>query len=490
MKPYPIKEDLDPRLWNEDLEPAEASKRTWSALHITSLWVGMVVSVPAYLLASGLMQQGMNATQAILTVLMGNIIVLLPMIFIGHAGAKYGIPFPVLLRSSFGTIGARLPSILRSLVACGWFGIQTWVGGFAIYQILNSVTDNALSGSLIPFLGIDTAQLFCFLSFWVLQLYFIYKGMESIKWLETFAAPLLIFIGVVLFYWAYSNTNGLQGVFSQPSIFDDGGERAGEFWKVFWPGLTAMVGFWSTLTLNIPDFTRFARSQRDQMVGQTVGLPIPMALLALVSVSATSATVIVFGEQIWDPVDIAGRLGGLTAIIGLVLLVIATITTNLAANVVAPANGFANLSPNKISFRMGGFITAGLGIAIMPWKLMESAGSYLFIWLVGYSSLLGPIAGILISDYFFVRKRKLNLEMLYRKGGEYEYRKGWNPIALIALAVGVAPNVFGFLHASGFIETVPSFWIELYNYAWFVGALVGGITYYVLTKSKTGKGSA
>lgn len=476
------KDTLDPRLWNDDLEPAEESKRTWSALHITSLWIGMVISVPAYLLASGLMQQGMNASQAILTVLLGNVIVLLPMVLIGHAGAKYGIPFPVLLRSSFGTTGARLPGVLRSLVACGWFGIQTWVGGFAIYQILNGVMGNALTGTPIPFLGIDVAQLLCFLSFWAMQLYFIYKGMESIKWLETFAAPLLIFIGVVLFYWAYSNTNGLDNLFSQPSIFDEGGERAGEFWSVFWPSLTAMVGFWSTLTLNIPDFTRFSRSQRDQIIGQAAGLPIPMALLALVSVSATSATVIVFGEQIWDPVDIAGRLGGATAIFGLVLLIIATITTNLAANVVAPANGFANLSPNKISFRMGGFITAGLGIAIMPWKLVESAGSYLFVWLVGYSSLLGPIAGILIADYFFVRKRQLNLQMLYTKGGEYEYRNGWNLVALLALTAGVSPNIPGFLNAGGFVESVPAFWTGLYNYAWFIGALVGGVTYYLVTK--------
>ncbi|GAB3102809.1 NCS1 family nucleobase:cation symporter-1 [Aestuariicella hydrocarbonica] len=476
------RQSLDAALWNDDLEPAQASKRTWGWLHIFSLWVGMVISVPAYLLASGLMHEGMSPLQAIITVLLGNLVVLVPMILIGHAGAKYGIPFPVLLRSSFGTVGARLPGVLRSLVACGWFGIQTWVGGFAIYQILNGLFSGAFVGQPLPFIGIDPAQLLCFLSFWALQVYFIAKGMESIKWLETFAAPLLLLIGVALFVWAYTNTDGLSGTFSQPSAFVTGGEKEGQFWSVFWPGLTAMVGFWATLSLNIPDFTRFSKSQKDQIIGQAAGLPLPMALLGFVSVSVTSATVVIYGEQIWDPVDIAGRMGGLTALFGLVLLIIATITTNLAANVVAPANGFSNLAPNKISFRSGGFLTAALGIAIMPWKLMESAGAYLFVWLVGYSSLLGPIAGILIADYFIVRKCRLQLQALYQRGGAYEYSHGWNLKALLAFAVAVLPNVPGFLVAGGVIDSAPAMFVELYNYAWFVGALLGGFLYTLLMR--------
>jgi NCS1 family nucleobase:cation symporter-1 len=473
---------VDSSLWNDDLEPISSEKRTWSWLHISSLWVGMVISVPAYLLASGLMQQGMSATQAIITVFLGNLIVLLPMILIGHAGAKYGIPFPVLLRSSFGTVGARLPSLLRSLVACGWFGIQTWVGGVAIYQIINGVSGGMFIGEPLAFLGIDLAQFVCFLAFWALQVYFIAKGIESIKWLETFAAPLLIFICIALFVWAYSNAGGLGDTFTRGSEFDQGQAREGEFWKVFWPGLTAMVGFWATLTLNIPDFTRFAKSQRDQIVGQALGLPLPMALLSFISVSVTSATLIIFGEQIWDPVQIAAEMGGFASIFGLILLLIATITTNLAANVVAPSNGFSNLLPKYISFRMGGFITAGLGIAIMPWKLMESAGAYLFVWLVGYSSLLGPIAGILLADYFLLRKSKLNTDMLYRKDGIYSFKAGWNPYALIAFFVAVLPNIPGFLSAGGFASDVPEFFINLYNYAWFVGAVLGATIYLVMMK--------
>lgn len=470
------------QLWNEDMAPTTEAQRTWTWVNISALWVGMAICVPAYLLASGLIEQGMSAGQAMMTVFLGNLVVLVPMLLTGHAGARYGVPFPVLLRASFGTIGARLPGLLRGLVACGWFGIQTWVGGSAIYQILNAVTGAMFVGEALPFVGIDTAQLICFLIFWAVQVYFIAKGIESIRWLETLAAPFLILSAIGLLIWGIVNGGGVTAVFSQPSQFVAGGVREGQFWMVFWPSLTAMVGFWSTLSLNIPDFTRYARSQRDQIIGQAIGLPIPMAMLAFVSVVVTSATLVVFGERIWDPVEVAGRMDGTAAIVGLIFLLLATMTTNLAANVVAPANGFSNISPRRISFKMGGYITAGLGIAIMPWKLLESAGSYLFVWLIGYSSLLGPIAGILIADYFGVRRCHLHTEALYRRDGEYEYKSGWNPYALLALALGIAPNLAGFLTAIGVIDSAPAFLVSIYNYAWFVGAITSGVLYYVFMR--------
>ncbi len=472
------------QLWNPDLAPTTQSDRTWTWVNISALWVGMAVCVPAYLLASGLIAQGMSGWQAMSTVLLGNLIVLVPMVLIGHAGARYGVPFPVLLRASFGTIGARLPGLLRGLVACGWFGIQTWVGGFAIYQILNAISGQAFVGEPIAFVGIDLAQLVCFLVFWSVQVVFIAKGIESIRWLETLAAPFLILSALGLLAWAYMNGGGFGPMLTRPSEFVAGGAREGQFWRVFWPSLTAMVGFWSTLSLNIPDFTRFARSQRDQVVGQAIGLPIPMALLAFVSVAVTSATAVVFGETIWDPVVLAGRMGGTAAILGLVFLLLATLTTNLAANVVAPANGFSNIAPQRISFKMGGYITAGLGIAIMPWKLLESAGAYLFVWLVGYSSLLGPIAGILIADYFFVRRCQLNTSAFYQRNNDYEYRNGWNLYALLALVLGIAPSITGFLTAIGVLENAPVSLVRIYDYAWFVGAFTSGLFYYLFMRNK------
>ena len=473
---------MESHLWNADLAPAGERQRTWSWVNISALWVGMVVSVPAYLLASGLMQEGMAWWQAVVTIFLGNLIVMIPMMLNGHAGAKYGVPFPVLLRTSFGTAGAKLPALLRGLVACGWFGIQTWVGGFAIYQILNAVSGDVFVGEAIPVIGIDLAQLSCFLAFWLLQLVFIQKGTESIRWLETLAAPFLLLTALALLAWAYVRAGGFGDMLSAPSAFVEDGEREGEFWQVFWPGLTAMVGFWATMSLNIPDFTRYARSQRDQLLGQAIGLPVPMALLALVSVFVTSASVLIFGEAIWDPVAIAGRLDGAGVVLGLLALTIATLTTNLAANVVAPANGFSNLAPKRISFRLGGYITAGLGIAIMPWKLLESAGAYLFIWLIGYSSLLGPIAGIMITDYFFVRKCCLETTELYREHGAYSYTRGWNLNAMTALCLGIAPTVPGFFNATGLSDDMPSFFTGLYDYAWFVGALLAGMIYYLLMR--------
>lgn len=474
---------FDGDLWNEDLAPTTDANRSWDWKSFAALWVAMVVCVPTYMLAAGLVSEGMNWWQAVLTVLLGNVIVLVPMVLIGHAGAKHGVPFPVLLRSAFGTKGARIPAVARGLVACGWFGINTWVGGSAIYVIANAVTDGAITGAPLGWIGIDLGQLFCFLGFWALHLYFIKHGTESIRWLETFAAPFLILMGLALLAWAYVKAGGFGEMLSTPSAFVEGGAREGQFWGVFIASVTAMVGFWATMALNIPDFTRFAKSQRDQMLGQALGLPLPMALFAFISVAVTSATVTIFGEAIWDPVTLAGRMGGMGVIVALAALVVATLTTNLAANVVAPAYGFSNLSPSKISFTMGGYITAGIGIAIFPWKLLETAGDYLFVWLVGYSALLGPIAGILIADYFLVRKSALDHDALFDHAGQYG---AWNMAGLTALVVGVLPNLPGFLHAAGLFSNVPAIFNAIYSYAWFVGLLVAGVVYLLMAKPNPG----
>lgn len=475
----------DNPLWNTDLAPTNAAQRTWTATHYAALWVSMAVSVPAYMLASGLMSEGMNWWQAVITVFLGNLIVLVPMLLVGHAGAKHGIPFPVLARTSFGVYGARLPAILRAIVACGWFGIQTWLGGQAIYTILNVVGGNFLQGMPLPGLGINPGQLFCFLLFWGLHIYFIRKGTDSIRWMETAAAPLLLLSSIALVWWAYNRAGGFGPMLATPSQFDAGGKRAGQFWHVFWPSLTAMVGYWATLALNIPDFTRFARSQRDQIIGQSLGLPIPMGLLALVAVLVTSATVVIYGEAIWDPVVLSGKMGGISVVLALIALIIATITTNLAANVVSPAYDFSNLAPSKISFRMGGYITAAIGLGMFPWKILETTHGYIFTWLIGYGALLGPIAGIMLVDYFLIRKTALNHAALFDAAGEYGYRGGWNWRALAALLLGVVPNLPGFLKAAGFISSTAPLFELLYTYAWFVGLAISAVVYYALMPMPT-----
>ncbi|MBB5206911.1 NCS1 family nucleobase:cation symporter-1 [Chiayiivirga flava] len=468
-------------LYNADLAPTTAAQRTWTWYHFAALWIGMVMCIPSYLLASGLIEQGMSPWQAVTTVLLGNAIVLVPMLLIGHAGAKYGIPYAVLVRSSFGTQGAKLPALLRAIVACGWYGIQTWFGGLAIYTLLNIMTGNALAGDPIGWLGINAGQLACFLAFWLLQLYFVLHGTESIRWLETISAPVKIVMLLFLVWWALSNAGGFGQMMSMPSQFEPGGAKAGLFWAVFWPSLTAMVGFWATLALNIPDFTRFARSQKDQIVGQAIGLPVPMGALALISVIVTSATVVIYGKAIWDPVDLSSRFTGIGVGLALLVLTLDTMCCNLAANLVGPAYDFASLSPKRISYRLGGMITALIAVVAMPWKILASTEGYIFTWLIGYSALLGPVAGIMLVDYWLLRRARLDTAQLFEEHGVYSYRGGWNPAAIVALVLGVLPNLPGFLHAAfpASFAGVPDIFKTIYTYAWFVGLGISGLIYLV-----------
>ncbi len=454
----------DSRLFNHDLSPTKIKERTWGTYNIASLWIGMSVCITTYMLASGLIAGGMNWWQALITIALGNVIVLVPMVLNAHAGTKYGIPFPVLARSAFGTLGSNVPAILRAIVACGWFGIQTWIGGQAL---------NSLISILIPQWSVwSLGSAASFLIFWAMNVYFIINGMESIRWLEALGAPFLLVVGIALLVWAYVKGGGFGPILSQPSKF----QTMGEFWRFFIPSLTGMVGYWATLSLNIPDFSRFAKSQKAQMVGQAIGLPPTMALYSFIGVAVTSATVVIFGEAIWDPVVLLSKFQNpIIVIISMLALLIATLTTNIAANVVSPANDFSNIYPKKITFIRGGMMTAVLGIVIMPWKLLSDYSAYIFGWLVGYSGFLGPIAGILICDYFLVKKRKLTVIDLYRRGGEYEYKNGFNLKAIFALAAGIVVALIGLL--------VPSLRF-LYDYAWFVGFGVSFLVYHIIMKNK------
>ena len=477
----------DPSLINDDIRPVLSAERHWSVMDMASLWIGMVVCVPTYMLAAGLISQGMSWSEAVGTVLLGNLIVLVPMILNGHPGTKYGVPFPVLARAAFGIRGAHVPSLLRALVACGWFGIQTWMGGSAIFQLVNVATSGGLDATPLGFIGISFSQLVCFFIFWGVQVAILWRGVESIRALEVWAAPFLIAMGLALLGWAYSEAGGFGPMLATPSQFAVGGPKEGQLASVFFPSLTAMVGFWATLSLNIPDFTRYAKTQRDQVLGQAIGLPATMTLFAFIGVATTAATVLVFGQAIAYPDQLVTRFGSpLIVGVSMLGLAIATLSTNIAANVVSPANDFANLAPAKISYRAGGIITAVIGVLICPWLILKSAGNYIFVWLVGYGVLLGPIGAIMIIDYFVLRRRELAVDDLYRRGGQYEYANGINPSALIAFALGVAPCLPGFLvAASGAApSTVPAFFNHLYTWAWFVSSGVSAAAYYALMRRR------
>lgn len=467
-------------LWNEDLAPTAPERRTWSTYNIAALWIGMAVVITTYTLASGLMQQGMNWWQAMFTILLGNVIVLVPMILNAHAGTKYGISFPVLCRASFGVRGANVPAVLRAVVACGWFGIQTWIGALALDTLMKA----AWSGwGQVP-----GSTWISFAAFWGIQVWIILKGTEGIKILESWSAPLLLGGGLLLLYWAVRNGGGLGNILRESQRLQSG---HGSFWALFPAALTANVGYWATLSLNIPDFTRYARSQKSQMMGQAMGLPTTMTLFAFIGVAVTSATIVIFGEAIWDPVVLISRIGGTGVIVFAALVVLAAqLTTNMAANVVSPSNDFSNLSPRKISYVTGGLITAVIGVVMMPWRLYSDAAAYIFTWLLGYSSLMGALGGILIADYWVLRKQRLDSDDLFLEEGRYTYRNGINWKAIAALVLAILPVVPGFIRAvttPGGRVAQPGFFDQVYSYAWFVTFILSFVFYLALMRGDAGR---
>ncbi len=424
----------------------------------------MSVNTLTYILAASLISKGMNWKQAVLTIFLGNTIVLAPMLLNSHPGARYGIPFPVLARASFGVLGANVAAVLRGLVACGWFGIQTWIGGEAINVLLSTIWPAWHNN---PY-GVPI----CFLAFWAINLAVILKGIEYIRFLQGISAPVLLGVGLLLLGWAYFSAGGFGPMLSAPSKFSSNRE----FFRTLIPALNATVGFWSTVSLNIPDFTRFAKDERGQAIGQAVALPLTMTLYSFIGVAVTSATVVIYGAAIWDPVQLLSRFHSpVTVIISLVAILLATLNVNIGANVVSPANDFSNLWPRRISFKIGGVITCVMGIAMMPWKLLANYDTFVVAWLGGYAAVLGSVAGIMICDYHLVRHRTLATNDLYLRGGQYEYTKGFNWRAIGSLVIGSAIALMGLV--------IPSVRF-LYDYSWFVGFAVAFVAYWGLMGRK------
>jgi len=455
-------------LYNEDLAPVRVRDRTWTTYNFAALWVSMAHCIPTYMLASGLIGAGMDWKQALFTILLGNTIVLVPILLNSHPGTQYGIPFPVFARASYGTIGSNLPALLRALVACGWFGIQTWIGGEALHVFFRSVWPGWPTALGDAVYGHTPTEWISFLLFWGLNIYIIFRGMDLLRAVENWAAPFVLVMTALLVWWAIDRADGLGPIMAKPGKF----ATWKEFMPVFAPSLTAMIGYWATLSLNMPDFTRFGRSQREQTVGQVVALPTTMTVFAAMGVVITSASAIIYGESIWDPVVLVGKFKEPWVVaVSMFTVVIATLSVNIAANVVSPANDFANAFPRWISFRTGGLLTGLIGIVMQPWKLLADPSGYIFSWLVGYSGGLGSLAGVMIVDYWVIRRKQLTLRDLYMPEGAYTYRRGWNPWAVVATLVGCF-FAWGGLVIDGLRP--------LYDYAWFVGFGVSAVVYGVL----------
>lgn len=540
-------------LYSKDLAPVPVNKRTWTKWNLAAIWVGMAVCIPTYLLASYMIKTGLNWYEALIIIGLANLIITVPMVLNGHAGVKYGVPFPVIGRAAFGTKGIHIASVTRGIIACGWFGVQTWIGGLAIYAIFNAVTGT--TGEL----GLSVGKFVGFGIFWIINMYFIWKGTESIKWLETYSAPILIVMGLGLIYWSYAKAEGFSIVLEQSqqlekttasitekdnafflnlnalkdkegnlkvseynivsddnttwqkftnqpifilnsenvqvqfrntenasiiessivtaNLVDSSNEKESKLWSyLLW--LTAMVGFWATMSISIADITRFASTQKDQVAGQFIGLPLTMMLYSFVGIFVTCAAIINFKDVLiaddapWDPVSLIAKFKNpVVVVIAQIFMLIATLSTNIAANVIAPSNAFSNLWPKKISFRTGGIITGIIGILIAPWWLLDEISGFLIF----VSGLLGPVLGILIADYYFVRKKKIALAELYKEEGIYSYGKsGFNKAAMIALFVGVFIALIGY-------------WIPalnfLYSLSWFTGFIISFALYFILMKN-------
>ena len=459
-------------LYNKDLAPVPVSRRNWTTYNYAALWVSMAHCIPTYTLAAGLISVGMNWWQAIFTILLGNTIVLVPILLNSHPGTKYGIPFPVFARASYGTLGSNLPALMRAIVACGWFGIQSWIGGEAFQTLFTALFPGWWPRLFGTIWGRPATEWISFLLFWAINIFIIYRGMDLLRKVENWAAPFVLVMTAMLLVWAVKRADGFGPLLAQPGKF----RTMAEFLPVFIPSLTAMIGYWATLSLNMPDFTRFGRSQREQAIGQVVALPTTMSVFAAMGVLITSATILIYGRAIWDPMQLARQFRApIVVAISMFTAVVATLAVNIAANVVSPANDFSNAFPRWIRFKTGGLITGILGIAMRPWRLLDDPSKYIFSWLVGYSGGLGSIAGVLIADYWLIRRRRLRLEDLYLTHGVYRYAAGWNWKAVAATAAGCG------LAWGGLVVEVLK---PLYSYAWFVGFFASGALYWGLNLSE------
>ena len=457
--------------YNADIAPTRIRQRTWNHWHIAALWVGMAICVPTYTLGGVLTAYfGLSIAEALWTILIANIVILIPLTLNAFPGTKYGIPFPVMLRSSFGIIGSNVPALIRALVACGWFGIQTMFGGIAVHLLFSAVSDSwaALGG---------TGEVLGFFIFWLANVWVVIRGSESIKHMEMFAAPMLLAVGIGLVVWAWPQASVTE-LLAQPPGRPEGAPLAGYFFG----GLTAMVGFWATLSLNIPDFSRFADSQKSQIIGQVIGLPLTMFLFAGLGVLMTAASPALVGETISDPITLIGRIDSpFWTVVSMFVIILATISTNTAANIVSPTNDFQNVAPRLINQTRGVLLTGVIGILLMSFELMKKLGwlqsdvsveSLYSNWLIGYSSLLGPIAGIMIVDYFVIRRQRYDLAGLYKDDGPYP---AWNRSGFVAFFVPVGLTLVAI--ATGWLG-----WF--YDYGWFTGSLLGGMIYYLLGRKR------
>ena len=479
---------IDNPFWNKDLDPIALEGRTWSTYNFIALWISMVIAPGTFMLGSGLIASGMNWWQAGITMFVGSMIVVVPIILTGCIGTKYGISFPIVLRVCFGMHGAKLIALVRGAVACCWFGISSWIGSGAVFAFLRLFFPS-IQNFVVESLELNYIQFACFIAFICLEIFIICKGMHGIKFITSYSTPILIIFSVILFVWAWVKAGSFSAVLSASCSLQHGNEI--NFGYIFLPSLTAIVGVWCALSLSIPDFTRYAKSQKSQIVGQSLSLPFAMTLYSFLGVFVAGTSILIYGTAIWNPDALIEKFDNpIASGIATLVLIVSVLTTNLAANIVSPANDISNLFPRLISFRTGGVVACILGIFIFPWKILADPYSYIFVWLTSYPPVMGAIAGIIISDYYLVRKRKIVLSETFNRSGIYSYTNGWNITAFITVILAVIPIIPGFI--SKFYpkcgNVFPNWIIHISDYGWWISSLIAITLYYGLMtlNKKTG----
>jgi NCS1 family nucleobase:cation symporter-1 len=449
-------------MWNDDLRPCTLEEHSWPGSKFAALWIGMCLCLPTYSLASSMIAMGMNWWESVLTIFTGSIAVMVAILLVSHAGTRYGIPYPVFARLWFGTRGANIPALARAVIAAGWFGINSWFGGQALDAILVRIVAPWSTFSL--HLGL------AFAIFWAINVAIAMRGPQAIGRLAQIAAPTLALAAIALLVWAERSAGGIGPMLAAPATI-----HGSAFWNAFFPSVVGVIAFWATMALNIPDYTRYARSQRGQALGQALSMPLTMAIFSFVGIAVTSATVVLFGKAIWNPVDLIVKFPAVSVVIAGVIVILSSVTINVGANVMAPARAFENLWPQRITFALGAVITGLLSLAMQPWYVLATFATYVFTWLGTYGAMLGSFDGIAIADYWLVRKRRLDLAQLYEPSGIYSYAGGFNVRAVVALAIGWSAALLGLL--------VPSLRF-LWSGGWIFSLLGGLLAYWLLMRAR------
>jgi NCS1 family nucleobase:cation symporter-1 len=456
-----------PGLTNNDLLPTGESERRWTWWHFAALWMGMVHNIFNFTWIGGLVVLGMSVWQALAVALAGNLVQTALIGLNGRVGAHYGLPFAVWARSAFGVYGANVAALARGAVAVGWFGVQSYLAATAINLLITTVVPGWGRVGHSSFLGMAPSLWAVVVGYWLLNFVVVRNGMGTIRRFESWAGPAIFVVMAILLVWVVVRAGGAGSLLHQhaaryPTTSDFLAHG-------FVPAVSLYIaGSWAAMVLNIPDLTRFARSNRQQFWGTMIGLPAASLVYFGMAAVIVSAVQRLYGQTLWNPTDVLATIGNpALSIVGATLLAIATISVNIPANIVSPAYDLTNLLPRLLTFRTAAYLSIVLGFLAMPWQLLSSPET-LYSVLHNIGVVIGPITGIMLADYFVIRRQRMDVAQLFSSMGRYRYRAGYNPVALTVLALVVALLLAA--EASSRLH-------DVYEHAWLVGVSTAFIGY-------------